>query len=427
MEQQGEGVESTPMTGAASLQLESVLERAVRMFAVGADASIVFVLIPLAGEPSVEVCVLVKQAVYDLYESKRYRSLIGRSPERPDLRLSQEEALGYLLGAIVGVELLQQETRAFGSKVEFQALQEKKAIEKAKEAMKGKKKSARAVASKSAAAAAVLDATLEDIDAAAQRERAARRAQVPPKLVLPRGRIVEPRLAPAQPSPPCPPERERAPTRLEAAQQRAADCATRLTEAQAAHKAAQAEVLYLSCDVRRLEKSIKRHGEPEFEPPARMPTEPFQAVAAVYEARNNFADQQLSYQESTSFLLSLKQELVMLERNELDASNELECAKIEHETAEIIVQEWQQLEVEMVAVRLEAAERIANAPTRAKVAAQAVDAWGPDHTARPPTAVYDMRGPLGPHDARPPPEQLPDGLGWKGDRVPAVMPKAKQA
>ena len=69
--------------------------------------------------------------------------------------------------------------------------------------------------------------------------------------------------------------------------------------------------------------------------------------------------------------------------------------------------------------KAEAAECAANAPMRAEVDAKAVAAWGPDHVARPPTAVYDLRGPL---QHVPPPEQLPDG-SWKGGRVPAVMPK----
>ena len=68
---------------------------------------------------------------------------------------------------------------------------------------------------------------------------------------------------------------------------------------------------------------------------------------------------------------------------------------------------------------LEMREREANAPMRAEVAKKAVAVWAPDHAVRAPTAVCDMRGPLQPV---PPPEQLPDG-SWKGDRVPAVMPK----
>ena len=85
----------------------------------------------------------------------------------------------------MGIELLTEEARTFGAKVEFQAGQEKKASEKAKEAVKSRKKSAREAAKKSEDAAAVLDATLADIDVDAQAERTRRRTKVPAKLALP--------------------------------------------------------------------------------------------------------------------------------------------------------------------------------------------------------------------------------------------------
>ena len=111
----------------------------------------------------------------------------------------------------------------------------------------------------------------------------------------------------------------------------------------------------------------------------------------------------------------------MLERDELDASNELECAKIENESANGMLQVVQELAMEMAAVCLDAEERIANAPMRERVAAEAVAAWGPDHAARPPTAVYDLRSPLQPV---PPPEQHANG-SWNGGRIPVGT--AKQA
>ena len=53
------------------MEATSVFARAVEMFAVGADVAMIFVLIALARAPTVEVCALVKQAVHDLFESKR--------------------------------------------------------------------------------------------------------------------------------------------------------------------------------------------------------------------------------------------------------------------------------------------------------------------------------------------------------------------
>ena len=68
---------------------------------------------------------------------------------------------------------------------------------------------------------------------------------------------------------------------------------------------------------------------------------------------------------------------------------------------------------------LDLEEREQNAPKRAALLAAAEKVWGPGHSARPPAAVYDLRGPLQPV---PQPEQLLDG-SWNGGRVPAVMPK----
>eukprot|EP00966_Prymnesium_polylepis_P103442 2395109-Prymnesium_polylepis.1 len=48
-----------------------------------------------------------------------------------------------------------------------------------------------------------------------------------------------------------------------------------------------------------------------------------------------------------------------------------------------------QLELE----KAQAAERAGNAPMRERLRAAAVEAWGPDHAARPPTAVHDRRDP----------------------------------
>ena len=49
-------------------------------------------------------------------------------------------------------------------------------------------------------------------------------------------------------------------------------------------------------------------------------------------------------------------------------------------------------------------ERECNAPKRAALLAAAVEAWGPDHASRSPTAVYDLRGPM------PPVKRGADGL-----------------
>ena len=81
MEQQQQ-VESA----AAGLAFEALWDLAVQMFTAGADAAIVFILDALIAEPTMELCVLVKDVVRRLWESKEHRGAICRSPERPDLR-----------------------------------------------------------------------------------------------------------------------------------------------------------------------------------------------------------------------------------------------------------------------------------------------------------------------------------------------------
>ena len=108
--------------------LSVLKDLAVEMFVVGSEASVVFGgLQQLAGTQSVRVWKLVKQAIHDVYESKQHRSSICRSPERPDLRLAQEEANGYLAGAVFGIELLASEARAVGKNVDNCVAAERKA------------------------------------------------------------------------------------------------------------------------------------------------------------------------------------------------------------------------------------------------------------------------------------------------------------
>ena len=74
----------------------------------------------MAAQPTVELCWLAKQAVQTLFEKQRKQQC--RSPERPDLPLSQEEASGFLCAAALGVELLPTEARALGKRVENDCL-----------------------------------------------------------------------------------------------------------------------------------------------------------------------------------------------------------------------------------------------------------------------------------------------------------------
>ena len=74
------------------------------MFAAGPSERINFVLDRALLGASIGDVLLVRRVIHALYEQRR-KSIV-RSPERPELQLSQEEAAGYLLAALSGVELL---------------------------------------------------------------------------------------------------------------------------------------------------------------------------------------------------------------------------------------------------------------------------------------------------------------------------------
>ena len=115
----------------AALTEDTLLNFATEMFAVGASEPMVLRLLSIISQATVELVYLVKQAITKLFEKQR--KSICRSPERPDLQLSQEEALGYFLSAMLGIEILTQEVRKISERVDYYAGQEKKAMEKGKQ------------------------------------------------------------------------------------------------------------------------------------------------------------------------------------------------------------------------------------------------------------------------------------------------------
>ena len=148
--------------------------------------------------PTVGQCKRVKQAILDVFGSKDHFAGLCCSPERADLKLCQQEAIGYLFGASLGIELLEDEVRERARKVEYYVSEEKKASEKAKKALRSSKKSARDKA-KTPEALAALEQTLAALDVAAATECAARLAKVCP-IEMPQGEV-----AAAPPSPVAPP------------------------------------------------------------------------------------------------------------------------------------------------------------------------------------------------------------------------------
>ena len=106
-----------------------------------------------------------KQAILELYGTKAFKSALCRSPEREDLKLSQEEALGWLLAHARGRRLLELEARPIGKYAGTQATVAKKELDRIRDAAKV----ARCKARKKGASAEDLEA----IDKKAAHDRAA--------------------------------------------------------------------------------------------------------------------------------------------------------------------------------------------------------------------------------------------------------------
>ena len=132
------------------------------MFSRGRDASVDHGGELCTNDPTVNVCLLVKSAVKACFE--HHTADICRSPERPDLRLSKEEAQGYLVGSLVIGELLAAEARAIGKRVDYVVSTEEKAKQEAKRQAKEKRRAARATEGDEARAAAL--AAVEEGEAA---------------------------------------------------------------------------------------------------------------------------------------------------------------------------------------------------------------------------------------------------------------------
>ena len=161
-----EGSETPAEALAAPLDYDSAYQWAVSMFAVGSDAPIGLGGDAVLEEATVGDCCIVKQVVQALYRDRP--DDIGRSPERPDLRLAQEEAYGHLVGNLVIGELLAHEGRAVGKRVENVVAKEAKDAASAKEAAKAPRKKARALTDEEAREAAL---KAVDADLAAQLAR----------------------------------------------------------------------------------------------------------------------------------------------------------------------------------------------------------------------------------------------------------------
>lgn len=144
------------------------------MFAIGQEASLTFIGTVIAGETWLALILLVKKAVQDVFRD--HASIICRSPERPDLPLSQEEANGWLMASIRGREPLAAEGRGIGKRIDYYVAAEKSADKGAKKAFNDRRRSARN-ANKAPELADELGQRLAQIDADEAADRSTRLAK----------------------------------------------------------------------------------------------------------------------------------------------------------------------------------------------------------------------------------------------------------
>ena len=145
--------------------LEMLKEWAVKMFN---DPEGKVIDLPMLGRKYQETNGLIvnaKQAIFELFGTKDFKSALCRSPERDDLKLSQEEALGWLLAHTRGRRLLELEARPIGKYAGTQVTAAKKELDRIRDAAKV----ARCKARKKPAS----DEALAAIDTKAAQDRAA--------------------------------------------------------------------------------------------------------------------------------------------------------------------------------------------------------------------------------------------------------------
>ena len=182
----GSGAESQQHS--ASVEPEELKQRAMTMFLGGRQNSVAPGGDTCISEVTLELLVMVKGVITALFND--HASSLCSSPERPDLHLTQEEALGHLMGSLLVGKLLPTEARALGKRVDYYAAKEKTQSEKEKETTRQKKKTLRKKADD-----VELASKLAAVDAAMAAARSARLAETI-ELPLPEKRsvLVEPRV-----------------------------------------------------------------------------------------------------------------------------------------------------------------------------------------------------------------------------------------
>ena len=123
------------------MDLQKLRAWAISMFCGGRENVVLKAGDPFVDTVTVQLTSSIRAVVTALFHD--FVDRICSSPERPDLRLAEEEALGHLAGSLVVGELLPEEARRVGKRVDYYAAQEKKTAEKAKESARQKKKALR--------------------------------------------------------------------------------------------------------------------------------------------------------------------------------------------------------------------------------------------------------------------------------------------
>ena len=186
------GTSTAPELPAEALSLDQLQQWAIRMFCGGREQLVASGGARAVSTVSLELIMAIKATVIAIF--KDFVEQICSSPERPDLRLTQEEALGHLVGSLVVGEMLATEARGIGKRLDFHAGKEAKAQAQEKESVRQKLKGLR---KKKGLEPAQLTTMSEAIDVAAEEARALRLAKVI-DLGLPaaNSQIVERRAAP---------------------------------------------------------------------------------------------------------------------------------------------------------------------------------------------------------------------------------------
>ena len=192
----GQGCAHSEQSSIATVSQDAVVERAMKVVTSDPSGPTASGEPPISKKACVEDCVLIKAAVNVVFN--QHGNCICRSGERPDLPLSREEAYGHVaVDLFLGtVELLTEEPRQIGKRVDNHATREHRSHENVKGNAKDKRKNARAAARKDTAKAAVLEQTIEQIDAWVENKRTERLAKlVDLELPDPKSVVVE-RAAP---------------------------------------------------------------------------------------------------------------------------------------------------------------------------------------------------------------------------------------